>query len=80
MTPIEIAEYKQKWMASGYNHPVPFHSDYHMYAKDWCKIQLHKSQWNYKRYTNVYEDTMYFEFKQDAENFSNYLKKIAKKG
>lgn len=80
MTPIEIAEHKQRWMASGYNHPVPFHSDWRDRAKDWCKIQLHKSQWNHSKWSDVYEDTMYFEFRQDAESFSNYMKKITKKG
>ena len=80
MTPIEIFEYKQKWMRTGLNHPVPYHSDWRSYAKDWCKIQLHQTQWVHKEYTNVYEDTMFFEFRQDAQNFSNYLKKIQNKG
>jgi hypothetical protein len=80
MTPVEIFEYKQKWMASEYNHPVPFHSDYRSHAKDWCKVQLHKSQWNHYQYSDVYEDTMYFEFKQDSENFSLFLKKLQKNG
>lgn len=78
MTPIEIFEYKQKWMSTGYNHPVPFHSDYREIAKDWCKVQLHKCQWLLKEYTNVYEDTMYFEHHQDSKCFSIFLKKIQK--
>lgn len=78
MTPIEIAEYKQRWMASGRNHPVPFHSDWRRQAKEWCMVQLIKHQWNHKQFTNVYEDTMYFEFSQDAKLFSYYMKKIQK--
>lgn len=80
MTPIEIAEHKQRWMASGNNHPVQFHSDWRNQAKDWCKTQLMKQQWNHSQYTAVYEDTMYFEFIQDAKLFSHYIKKITNKG
>lgn len=79
MTPIQIFEHKQKWMSTGNNHPVPFHSDYRSFAKDWCKVQLHKCQYLHSQYTDVYEDTMYFEHHQDAKSFSNYLKKITQK-
>jgi len=75
MTPIEIAEYKQKWMRSKF-YPVTLHSDLRTEAKEWCKNQLHKCQWNYTQFTDVYEDTVYFEHKQDQENFSLFLKKI----
>lgn len=78
MTPVEIFEYKSKWMRAGNNNPVPFHSDYRTYVNDWCKENLHKTQYLHSRFTNIYEDTMYFEFKKDAELFSNYLKKLTK--
>ena len=76
MTPVEIFEYKQKWMASGDNNPVTYHSDYRRYATEWCKNRLHRTQWSQKIFTAVYEDTIFFEFKEDAEKFKNYLKKI----
>lgn len=78
MTPIEIAEHKQRWMASERNHPVAFHSDYRSTAIDWCKTQMHKSQWNHSKFTDVYEDTMYFEYKQDSESFEYFMKKNMK--
>lgn len=76
MTPIEIFEYKQRWMATGFNHPVAYHSDYRARATDWCKTQLHKCQWSQKTFTDVYEDTMYFEFKQDSQSFEKYMKSL----
>ena len=75
MTPTEIVEYKQKWMSSGVNNPVSIHSDLRSQAKDYCKDQLMKQQWVHKQFTNVYEDTFYFEYKQDADSFCNHFKK-----
>ena len=37
MTPLEISEYKNRWMASGENYRVAVHSDLEGPAKDWCK-------------------------------------------
>lgn len=75
MTPVEIAEYKQRWMSSGHNHPVAIHSDLRSQAKDWCKVQLNQPQWVHKKYTDVYEDTFFFEYRQDANSFCNHFKK-----
>lgn len=74
MTPVEISEYKQKWMASEYNHPVTIHSDLRSQGKEWCKVQLMQQQWVHRKYTDVYEDTFYFEYKQDADAFLNHFK------
>lgn len=74
MTPIEIAEYKQRWMRSGNNHPVRIHSDLRSQAKDWCKIQLFPAQWIHRQHTNVYEDTFFFEHHQDAKAFCKHFK------
>lgn len=65
MTPIEIFEYKQRWMP-GY--AVRIHSDLRSSAKDWCK-KLEKFEWNHNEYTNVYEDTFYFENVIAGQNF-----------
>jgi hypothetical protein len=67
MTPVEIFEYKQRWKP-GYT--VRLHSDLRSHGKDFCKIQMHPQQWDVKTFTNVYEDTFYFEYKQDAESFA----------
>ena len=69
MTPLEISEHRQRWMSSGYNHPVKIHSDLRSRAKDYCKVQMFKQQWHHVQFTNVYEDTFYFEHHQDSDSF-----------
>jgi hypothetical protein len=32
---------------------------------------LHKQQWVHRKFTDVYEDTFFFEYKQDAVGFSS---------
>lgn len=76
MTPVEILEYKNKWMSSGVNNPVTLHSDRRRTAKDWCKINLEKCKWSYSQFTDVYEDTAYFEDEEDAKLFSTFLKNL----
>ena len=66
MKPIEIFEYKQRWKP-GYT--VRLHSDLRGQAKDFCKTQCFQQQWDIAEYTDVYEDTFYFEYKQDADSF-----------
>ena len=72
MTPQEIFEYKQRWMP-GYS--VRLHSDLRSQAKDYCKIQLMAHQWKYHEYTDVYEDTFYFEHRIDAQSFEAHWDK-----
>ena len=67
MTPVEIFEYKQSWKP-GYT--VRLHSDLRSRGKDYCKTQMFKQQWDMSEFTNVYEDTFMFEYKQDADSFS----------
>ena len=67
MTPIEIFEYKQKWKPGYVVRP---HSDPRSKAKDYCKIQMFKHQWDVNEYTNSYEDTWMFENKLDATSFT----------
>ena len=74
MSPIEIFEYKQKWKP-GYI--VRLHSDLESAGKDWCKVQLHKQQWDMTKWTNVYEHTFHFEYKQDAKLFKERFKEYA---
>lgn len=71
MTPQEIFEYKRNWMP-GYS--VRLHSDLRSQAKDYCKTQMMKHQWNINEYTDVYEDTFYFEHRLDAHSFEAYWK------
>ena len=60
MTPIEIFQYKLEWRKVSSNH-VKVHSDYEMDAKRWCRKNLEQKSWDFSKYTNVYEDTFYFE-------------------
>jgi len=76
MTPVEIFEYKQKWQQTG-GHAVRLHSDLRSRGKDWCKVQLFQHQWNFKKWSNVYEDTFLFEYKQDADSFRKKFEKFA---
>lgn len=76
MTPIEIFEYKQRWQRAG-GYAVRLHSDLRSQGKDYCKIQLMKQQWDFSQYTDNYEDTFHFEYKQDADAFRNKFKKYA---
>lgn len=74
MIPVEIFEYKQRWKP-GY--VVRLHSDLRSEAKEYCKVQMFKQQWDVSEYTDVYEDTFYFEYKQDANSFAAKWKKYA---
>jgi len=74
MTPIEIHEYKLRWRP-GYT--VRLHSDLESQGKDWCKVQLHKQQWNFTKWTAVYEHTFHFEYKQDADSFLKKFQQYA---
>ena len=76
MTPIEIFEYKKRWQRAG-GYTVRLHSDLRTQGKDFCKVQLMKQQWDFSQYTDNYEDTFHFEFKQDADAFRNKFKKYA---
>ena len=67
MTPQETFEYKQRWMP-GY--AVRIHSDLRDRAKTWCK-QLEKHEWNHVKWTDIYEDTFYFESVYAGQNFEH---------
>jgi hypothetical protein len=70
MTPQEVSDYKNGWMASGNNNPVRLHSDLAVQGKDWCRRHLDRWQWKMDSYTNVYEHTFFFENEEDADHFA----------
>lgn len=70
MTPIEIFEYKKRWQR-GDCYKVRLHSDLRRQGKDYCKTQMMPQQWDVSEFTDVYEDTFYFEYKQDAQCFAS---------
>ena len=76
MTPLEIFEYKQRWSRDG-GYSVRLHSDLQSQGKDFCKSRMMKWQWDMQRYSDVYEDTFYFEHQHDADAFRNNFNKYA---
>ena len=70
MTPQEITDYKIRWMSSGNNNPVRLHSDLTVKGKDWCRRHLDRWQWKMDAFTDVYENTFYFENVEDADEFA----------
>lgn len=70
MTPLEIFEYKRKWMLESNGNPVRIHSDKRQEAKDWCKQNLSSYQWNISEFSDVYEDTFFFELSEESDLFS----------
>jgi len=71
MTPQEITEYKQKWMSSGKSISVPFHSDKKLEATQFCRENFEQKDCWLRKYTDVYEHTMFFEKEDLAEKFRN---------
>jgi hypothetical protein len=73
MTPLEIYEYKFKWLKSCNNH-VEINEDNDYLAKAWCKKNLKQHQWQFTRYTSNYEHTISFEIEEFKLQFiNNYL-------
>jgi|11BtaG_2_1085332.scaffolds.fasta_scaffold06883_4 hypothetical protein len=71
--PLEISEYKQRWMREG-SHSVQIHSDLRHNALSYCKVQMFRQQWVHRKYTDVYEDTFFFEQLLDAKAFAHHFK------
>jgi hypothetical protein len=70
MTPLEISEYKIRWMSNG-AHSVRLHSDLDTQGKTWCRRNLERHQWKMNTWTNVYEHTFFFELEEHAVAFAS---------
>jgi hypothetical protein len=66
MTPLEIHEYKNRWMPG---HSVEIHSDKRDSAVQWCKSNLEKHQWKCTKWSDVYSSRFDFEHEKDASKF-----------
>ena len=75
MTPIEIFEYKLKWLP-GYQ--VTLHSDLRQRGLGWCRQGLNSIHWKHTLWTDVYEDTFHFEKSHDASDFLKEFPKYSK--
>lgn len=78
MTPLEIAEYKMRWMREG-GHSVRLHSDLDVAGKDWCRKNIERHQWSFEAYTAIYQHTFYFEdlliSQQFSQEFHDWIEK-----
>ena len=55
------------------NNRITTHSDSDWEAKRWCKTNLELHQWHFVKYTDVYEDSFFFEHAEHAAKFDNWL-------
>jgi len=73
LTPLEIFDYKRHWMAEGFR--VTLHSDKRWDATKWCKKNVPTHQWDIQWFTDVYEDTFFFETLEDSNTFMKEFKR-----
>jgi hypothetical protein len=72
MTPLEISQYKQRWMMRGATY-VCVNEDLDIKGKDWCRKNLERTQWSFSRYTNIYQHTFWFEDLESALEFNKAI-------
>lgn len=70
MLPLEIVDYKLQWRKNTTIY-ITLDSDLEYSAKQWCRSNLKQHQWDFSKYTDMYEDTYYFE----TEEFKTYFEK-----
>ena len=68
MTPLEIFEYKLQWRKKSAFY-VSLDTDLDYAAKRWCRSNLKQYQWDFSKYTDMYEDTYYFETEEFQKQF-----------
>ena len=73
MTPQEISDYKRMWLMASY-HPYKTHTDLRTECIDWCKANCQQQQWDIKRFTDIYGDTIRFELQMHYKAFDAWYK------
>lgn len=68
MTPLEIFDYKNKWMSNA-GFSVRIHSDFDLEAKIWCRENLQQHQWLMRSWSDIYEHIFWFEQLDDSIKF-----------
>lgn len=66
MTPVEIFEYKLKWLPGI---QVTLHSDIRQRGLDWCRAWMNPIHWKHSQWTGPYEDTFHFQKMSQAKGF-----------
>lgn len=72
MLPLEIVDYKTKWLKKCVN-IVKIDEDFEFDAKQWCKTNLLQYQWDFTKYTDVYEHSIYFETNEMKTKFEGFI-------
>jgi len=72
MTPQEISDYKQDWLAKE-PYSVVVNSDHDVRGKDWCRKNLERHQWSFQSWTSQSEHSFFFERAVDVQKFKNYI-------
>jgi hypothetical protein len=68
MKPLEIEEYKRKWLMSKcYRVRIP--SSKEETATDWCKTNINSWEWATSEQSKIREHTFFFEKKEHSEAF-----------
>jgi hypothetical protein len=74
MLPLEIVDYKTKWLKDC-NNISTFDSDLEFDAKRWCRENLKQHQWDFCKFTAVYEHSIYFEMNEFKTEFEKEFRK-----
>lgn len=69
LTAYEIFHYKLTWMRKTPCYYSCVHCDYRRDAIEWCKNNLEKQQWKEVYFTDIYQDTFYFETDEFKRRF-----------
>lgn len=75
MTPLEIVDYRRNWMINQGGYGCRVHSDLRSDSRDWLKENIPTERTSIARYTDVYEDTIYFERLDELKEFYAWYEK-----
>ncbi len=73
MTPQEIVSHKARWMMANY-YESHTHTDLRRDVLEWCKAHCFQWRFDFKRFTDVYADTVRFELEEDFTAFNEWYR------
>lgn len=74
MLPLEIVDYKTKWLKNCHNIST-FDIDLEFDAKRWCRENLKQHQWDFTKFTDTYQHSIYFETTEFKTEFEREFRK-----
>lgn len=75
MTPQEITDYRRNWMVNHGGYGCGVHTDIRRDYLTWLKENSSNERYSIARYTDVYEDTIYFEDIEELKKFYAWYQK-----